>query len=208
MNIHLYLYRYIIMRTRDIDKEQLVKQKAIESIVKSGFEGFSMNKLAKACHISVATLYIYYKDRDDLIIKIAQEEGLRMAETMLQNFDTEASFEAGLRVQWENRFNYMMNNPLISVFFEQLRSSTYHAQFMETFKAHFEPAIKQFMHNALDRGEINRMSLEVYWSIAFAPLYALIRFHNEGQSIGGIPFKISDEILWATFDYVVKALKK
>jgi TetR/AcrR family transcriptional repressor of multidrug resistance operon len=195
------------MRTRDLDKEQLVKQKAIEGIVKNGLEGFSMNKLAKACNISVATLYIYYKDRDDLIVKIAAEEGMRMAEAMLKDFDTDASFEEGMRVQWKNRFNYMMDNPLISVFFDQLRSSTYHAQFMETFKEHFEPVIRRFMHNALQRGEINRMPLEVYWSVAFAPLYSLIRFHNEGKSIGGMPFKISDEVLWATFDYVIKALK-
>jgi TetR/AcrR family transcriptional repressor of multidrug resistance operon len=195
------------MRTRDIDKELLVKQKAIESIVNDGLEGFSMNKLTKACNISVATLYIYYKDRDDLIIKIAQEEGLRMAEAMLKDFDADASFEDGMRVQWKNRYKHMMDNPLIGVFFDQLRSSSYHAQFMETFKKNFEVSISKFMHNALERGEINEMPLEVYWSVAYAPLYSLIRFHNEGQSISGKPFKISDEILWATFDLVIKALR-
>ena len=55
------------MRTRDTDKEKLVIEKAIEQIVQDGFQGFSMNKLAKACNISVATLYIYYQDKDDLI---------------------------------------------------------------------------------------------------------------------------------------------
>jgi TetR/AcrR family transcriptional repressor of multidrug resistance operon len=195
------------MRTRNIDKEQLVKQMAIESIVKNGLEGFSMNKLAKACKISVATLYIYYKDRDDLIIKIANEEGLKMAKGMLKNFNVDAPFEEGLRVQWRNRYNYMMDNPLLSVFFDQLRSSSYHKQFMESFKTNFEVAIHKFMHNALERGEINEMPLEVYWSVAYSPLYSLIRFHNEGQSIGGAPFKISENILWATFDLVVKALK-
>ena len=55
------------MRTRNIDKQELVKKKAIEMLVDIGFEGFSMNKLAQACDISVATLYIYYKDKDDLI---------------------------------------------------------------------------------------------------------------------------------------------
>ena len=47
------------MRTRDTDKEQLVKQKAIELLVNDGLDGFSMNKLAKACDIAVATLDIY-----------------------------------------------------------------------------------------------------------------------------------------------------
>ncbi|MCR8560243.1 TetR/AcrR family transcriptional regulator [Mucilaginibacter sp. BJC16-A38] len=195
------------MRTRDIDKEQLVKQKAIECIVKDGMEGFSMNKLAKACKISVATLYIYYKDRDDLIISIAREEGLRMAKIMLEDFDENASFEDGLRVQWKNRYKHMMENPHLGVFFDQLRSSSYHAQFMETFKTNFETAIGNFMHNVHERGEVNEMPFEAFWSVAYAPLYSLIRFHNEGYSVGGKPFAMSDKILWATFNLVVKALK-
>ena len=101
----------------------------------------------------------------------------------------------------------MMNNPHITVFFEQIRSSSYHATFLKSFKGNFEGPVNKFMNNVLARGEIKQMPLEVYWSVAFAPLYALIRFHNEGQSVGGIPFKISDEILWATFDLVVKGLK-
>jgi len=99
------------MRTRNVDKENLVKQKAIELIVKEGLEGFSMNKLAKACKISVATLYIYYKDRDDLIIKIACEEGKLMSDTMMSEFDCEANFEEGLRAQWESRYKFLINKP-------------------------------------------------------------------------------------------------
>jgi len=195
------------MRARDVDKEQLVKQKAIEGIVKHGLEGFSMNKLAKECKISVATLYIYYKDRDDLIIKLMEEEGRKMADCILEGFDPEASFEDGLRVQWKNRFKYMMDNPLITVFFEQIRSSSYHKSFLNAFKQNFEGPINRFTKNVLERGEIREIPLEIYWSIAFGPLYALIRFHSEGHSISGAPFKMSDEVLWTTFDLVVKALK-
>jgi TetR/AcrR family transcriptional repressor of multidrug resistance operon len=195
------------MRSRDLDKEMLVRQKAIESIVNDGLEVFSMNKLARACKVSVATLYIYYKDRDDLILSIAIDEGKRMGEAMLKGFDTNASFETGLRLQWKNRCDYMLANPLVSIFFEQLRSSSYQAKFLESFKAIFHGPIKQFMENAVRNGEIQKMPLEVYWSIAFAPLYALIRFHTEGQSVGGVPFEISEKVLWATFDLVIKAFK-
>jgi TetR/AcrR family transcriptional repressor of multidrug resistance operon len=195
------------MRTRDIEKEQLVKQKAIECIVKYGLEGFSMNKLAKACNISVATLYIYYKDRDDLIIKIANEEGNKMADGMLQDFDPEASFEDGLRVQWQNRYRYMMDNPLIALFFDQLRSSTYQEEFTWMMFSKFKDTLGKFMHNVVQRGEVDEMPFEVYWSIAFSPLYSLIRFHHEGKSVGGRPFKITDELLWASFKLVIKALK-
>ncbi|MDB5001392.1 MAG: TetR family transcriptional regulator [Mucilaginibacter sp.] len=196
------------MRTRNTDKVQLVKQKAIELIVKNGLEGFSMNKLAKVCNVSVATLYIYYKDRDDLIIKVAVEEGRIMGDAMIKDFDPELPFEQGLRKQWENRYNYMITNPVMGLFFDQLRSSSYQQEFLSSFLKGFQLVVGKFMHNVIERGEIEAMPFEVYWSVAFAPLYNLIRFDTEGQSMGGKPFKMTDEILWKTFDLVVKALKK
>lgn len=196
------------MRLRDEDKVKLVKQKALETIVKYGLEGFSMNKLAKSCGISVATLYIYYKDKDDLVISIAQEEGDKMQETFLQNFDPKLSFEEGLRIQWQNRYAYNLANPFAQSFFEQLRSSAYQERFLENFKQNFKALIGEFTHNIVARGEINPMPLEVFWSMAYAPLYSLIRFDREGQNIAGKPFKMSDDVLWQTFDLVVKSLKK
>jgi TetR/AcrR family transcriptional regulator, multidrug resistance operon repressor len=63
------------------------------------------------------------------------------------------------------------------------------------------------MKNAIQRGEINPMPIEVSWSVIYAPLYNLIRFHQIGKSISGSPFVLSEEILWQTFDLVLKAIK-
>jgi TetR/AcrR family transcriptional repressor of multidrug resistance operon len=195
------------MRTRNVDKENLVKQKAIELIVKEGLEGFSMNKLAKACEISVNTLYIYYKDRDDLITKIACEEGKLISDTMTSEFDCNAGFEDGLRAQWKNRYKYFIEKPLLNSFFEQLQSSTYQQHFTQATNG-YKDMVSRFVQNAIDRGEIDDLPLEAYWAIAFAPLYTLITFHHKGQSPAGGPFKMNDKLLWRTFGLVVKALKK
>ena len=195
------------MRTRNIDKENLVKQKAIELIVKEGLEGFSMNKLAKACKISVNTLYIYYKDRDDLITKVACEEGKLVSDTMTGEFDCNAGFEEGLRAQWKMRYKYFINKPLLNSFFEQLQSSTYQQHFAEATND-YKSMVSRFVQNAIDRGEIDNLPLEVYWSIAFAPLYTLITFHHKGFNPAGELFKMNDKLLWKTFDLVLKALKK
>ena len=195
------------MRVRDEDKVRLVKQKALQSFIQDGFEGFSMNKLAKACGISVATLYIYYQHKDDLVISLAKEEGDRMGDAMIKDFDPNVSFEEGMRQQWINRYQYVVENPLSYLFFEQLRTSTYKVRFLDTFMVKFKNAISEFMHNVVERKEIKPMPLEVFWSIAYAPLYSIIRFDREGQSFGGKPFTMTDEIMWQTFDLVIKALK-
>ena len=195
------------MRLRDTKKEQLVKSKAIELIVKEGLEGFSMNKLAKACKISVNTLYIYYQDRDDLIITIACEEGKRMSEAMLDRFDPNASFEEGLRMQWRIRFDYLKDKPLLKSFFDQLQSSTYREKIAGSLTG-LTDAVRLFMQNAIARGEIVDLPAEVYWSVALAPLYSLMSFHHKQQGLNGHVFEMNEKILWTTFDLVVKSLKK
>jgi len=196
------------MRVRDVNKVELVKQKAIELLVKVGFEGFTMNKLAKSCKISVATLYIYYQDKDDLVLKIGMEEVQRMSDIMLEDFDPDSSFVDGLRQQWKNRAKCLLENPLSAQMMEQLRTSTYQQKILETFGKNFKEPLGRFLHNSIERGEIDPMPFETYWSVAFAPLYNLIRFHNEGQSMGGKPFVLNDEVLWKTFDLVANAFRK
>ena len=85
------------MRTRDELKENAVKEKALDLFVSEGFDGLSMQKLAKAAGVSPATLYIYYKDRDDLIIQLWEDEMRKMTDATLQDFNPDMSFEEGLK---------------------------------------------------------------------------------------------------------------
>src|SRR5918911_3506332 len=103
MNIHLFCLR---MRIRDEHKEKSIREKALQMIVKQGIEGFSMQKLAKAAGVSPGTLYIYFKDKEDLILQLCREAGDKMMHITLKNFDPSMSFAEGLKVQWINRAKY------------------------------------------------------------------------------------------------------
>src|SRR5437868_9623861 len=116
MNIHLSL---LPMRTRDTNKENSIRKQAIEMVVKEGLDGFSMQKLAKAAGVSPATLYIYYKDREDLIMQLWSGAFAEMATATLKNFDPSMSFRDGLKVQWMNRARFCMKNPKQMQFMEQ-----------------------------------------------------------------------------------------
>ncbi|TWF41315.1 TetR family transcriptional regulator [Chitinophaga polysaccharea] len=196
------------MRYRDENKMQAIRDCAIEMVAKNGLENFGINRLAKAAGVSPATIYIYYKDKEDLLTSISIEEGVKMTRATLKGFDPNASFREGLWVQWKNRAAFSLDNLQAAEFFEQLRNSTYKDKMREAISMEFRKSMGSFVENAVKRGEINEMPLEVYWSVAFAPLYALIRFHNEGQSLDGRKFKFSESIMKQTFDCVVKGLSK
>jgi TetR/AcrR family transcriptional repressor of multidrug resistance operon len=197
------------MRTRDEQKELTIRKKAIEMIVEQGFDGFSMQKLAKAANVSPGTLYIYFKDRDDLIIQLWEGEMKKMGDAILENFDPDASFEEGLKIQWMNRARYLIENPSSMQFMEQIKYSPYHHVSLSRLDNKFLDMMKTFAHNAIKRKELVKLPLEVYWSMAFAPLYQLVKMHITGKGMQGGPekFELDEKTMNMTLKLVLKALR-
>ena len=195
------------MRTRDENKERVIREKALKMMVKEGLDGFSMHKLAKAANVSPATIYIYFKDKEDLVAQLCMDAGKKMLDITFKNFDPSMSFSEGLRVQWVNRAKYCMKYPDQMHFLEQLRHSPYSEKLTEVMGENFKKVMGNFVTNAIKNKELVKVPLEVYWSIAFAPLYNLVKFHMTGKSIGGRKFVLSDKIMKGTFELVLKALK-
>jgi TetR/AcrR family transcriptional regulator, multidrug resistance operon repressor len=194
------------LRTRDSNKEALIREKAIEIIVNHGFDGLSMHKLAKAAHVSVATIYIYYKDREHLIQQLYTEETRKMADATLKNFDPEARFDEGLKIQWINRMNYCLENPYSMTFMEQVKHSPLIDR--STMDTRFLQAMGRFVHKAIERQELIPLPIEIYWSVAFAPLYQLVKFHIGKTGMPGRPpFILDEEKINLALGLVLKALK-
>ncbi|PZX94263.1 TetR/AcrR family transcriptional regulator [Flavobacterium aquariorum] len=194
------------MRTRDTHKEEIVKQKAIEMLVKLGIEGFGMNRLAKESGVSVATLYIYYTDKEDLIKKIGIQIGQDFFNEMVKDFSPTMPFKDGLRKQWENRARFTIKYPLNVACWELLSHSSYRDCILEKSLLDFKTIMGDFLKNAIDKKELVCMPKEVFWSIAYGPLYTLLRFHNEGKSMAGTPFTLTKEVTDEAFELVIKAL--
>ena len=197
------------MRTRDEMKESAIREKALEMVVKHGFDGLSMQKLAKAAGVSPATIYIYFKDRDDLILQLYLQEMKKMVDATLDGFDPSMHFEEGLKVQWLNRAKFCMQDPANMHFLEQIKFSPYHEAFMKKMDNTFIKTMGEFVHNAINRKELVKLPIEVYWSIAFAPLYQLVKMHMSGRGLrgGSEKFIMDEKIMNQTLKLVLKALK-
>lgn len=194
------------MRIRDENKEAAIREKAIEMIVREGFDGLSMQKLAKAAGVSPATIYIYYKNREDMVhqlFKAAQKEFANMA---LKKFDPEASLEEGLWRQWKNRSEFILKHPAYYQFFEQFRNSNL-INHQSVDMSEFRESMQQFVKNAIKRGELKKMDPEMFWAFAYGPFHALIKFHLQEKKMMSETFKLTDAKLRQALDMVIKVLK-
>lgn len=195
------------MRTRDEQKIQAIHEQAVTMIVQDGFDGFSMQKLARAAGVSPATLYIYFKDREDLILQVFARIAREMGVATLKDFDPTMPFAEGLQRQWLNRAKFCLKHSDKMHFMEQMRHSALRDRYMEFLGDDIKLAMKAFVSKAIREGELVPLPIEVFWSIAYAPLYMLVKFHMEGMSIGGKSFRFSQPMMQQTLALVLKALK-
>lgn len=195
------------MRIRDEKKICDIHRKAIEMIVSEGLDGFGINKLAKAAGVSPATIYIYYKDREDLIIQTTLRVSDVMLRESLKDFDPDMNFEDGLRKQWQNRANHFLSHPLDVEFIEKMRYSHLYDKVATHIYTSFKEVMGRFYNGAVSRKELIPLPFEVYWALAFAPLYQLIKFHTQQTTFGHKKFTLTEDIMEQALQLVLKALK-
>jgi TetR/AcrR family transcriptional repressor of multidrug resistance operon len=195
------------MRAKDENKEITIRDKAIEMIVKEGFHGLSMQKLAKAANISASTIYVYFDSREDMLNKLFFYVDDIFTKESLKDFDPKMSFEEGLWLQWKNRYRHILKYPLHFHFSEQFRNSPLirHKDIQET---RFRKSMKEFVYHAVQRKQIEDLPVEIFWSLAYGPFYTLVKFHLEDSSMTGKPFSLSDHKMKQAFALVMKALRK
>jgi AcrR family transcriptional regulator len=198
------------MRTRDEQKEEAIREKAIELVVELGLDGLSMQKLAKAAGVSPATIYIYYKDREDLLMQLYARLSHKMFDYTTRGFSPDMHFDEGMKIQWHNRAQYFLDFPLEMKFLEQCHHSPIHDRCINEDRNPYKSlrsVMKPFVQNAIQRKELVQLPFEVYWSIAYAPLYQLLKFHFQGRNHVNASFSLTGEIIDQTLELVLKALK-
>lgn len=194
------------MRPRDSQKEESICAMAVQIAVRDGLDGLTMNKLAKAAGVSPATIYIYFKDRDDMLLQVSLREELRMFEETLKDFDPKMDFETGLRQQWKNRANYFMKDAYRLRFMEQIKNTRFHEEVRKCGQSHTS-VLGEFVKNAIANKELRPLTLEVYWALAYAPLYQLIKFHVNKKGMLGRAYQLNDADFEEALQIVLKGLR-
>ena len=70
---------------------------AREVFMADGFEGASVDDIARASEVSKATLYTYFPDKKQLFLEVARAECLRQADTAIETIDRTAPVATVLR---------------------------------------------------------------------------------------------------------------
>jgi AcrR family transcriptional regulator len=115
------------MRTKDDEKKEALFQATIKLVNDIGFVSSSVSKIAKEARVSPATLYVYYKNKEDLLVSTYVDLKLDFSQAILNDLDDTLPIRDILRNVWISIFDYISNNLEYYKFMEQFANSPYSA---------------------------------------------------------------------------------
>lgn len=158
------------MRIKDQLKQDAIIAATVKLVNEIGFASSSVSKIAKKASVSPATLYIYYKNKEDLLVSTYIEIKKKMSKALLKDFDAELPLRDILENFWKNGFEFVSQNRELFQYSEQFSSSPYSDLVdHEELEKHFEPFVK-VLQKGIEQKVIKDVPFDVLVTFIFYPI--------------------------------------
>ncbi|WP_300667242.1 TetR/AcrR family transcriptional regulator [Desulfoluna sp.] len=172
------------MRPKDESKREAILNSAMVLINTYGLAHTSMSKIAREAGVSPATIYIYFENKDHLLITLYVEVKREMSRAILDSLDDDLEIRDAFRLMWENLYAYYLAYPDHFVFAEQFcNAPIVDAVEKEDAEGFFAP-FTHLIERGQDAGVLKPVSLDLLLAFAFHPLTQLAKQHvKEGTAM-------------------------
>ena len=142
-----------------------VLEGARQVFLADGFEGASVDDIARAAGVSKATLYSYFPDKRLLFMEVAHTECLRQGEEALDNVECSATPELALQEAGRRMLAFMLSDIGQRIFricvAEADRFPDLGRQFYETGPLVLRGRLRDYLATATARGELQIDDLDL-----------------------------------------------
>ncbi|MEN6317142.1 MAG: TetR/AcrR family transcriptional regulator [Syntrophaceae bacterium] len=88
-----------------------IKKSAASLFQKKGFEETRMDEIAKRAEISKATIYLYFKSKEDLFYELVQEQLTNLSQNLIEIYNKEKNQENAIRAIMESTYSFYTDAP-------------------------------------------------------------------------------------------------
>jgi len=160
------------MKLKDYTKIDLVFKATLNLIRDFGFSGITMAKIAREANIATGTLYIYFKNKEELINALYHSIEKKSNERFLDGYNPEQPFKVRLKKVWVNYLKNRIENYEESVFMEQYYHSPYITLSQKKIAEEMRAPIHEIINSGKMEGLINK---NIDTEMMFAAMIGFIR---------------------------------
>ena len=162
------------MRVKDEIKQDAIIKATVALVNEIGFASSSVSKIAKRAGVSPATIYIYFKNKEDLLVSTYVQIKTCLGTALMEDFDAnlpvrDAIFQAG-----KNLYGYISSHNELFYFTEQFANSPYTDLVdREKIEAPFKPLFDLIQHG-IEQKIIKDVPFELLFSHLYIPIFSLV----------------------------------
>ena len=162
-----------IMRTKCKEKQEALFEATVKVVNEIGFAASSVAKIANEAKVSAATIYIYHKNKEDLLVSTYLTIKRHTSRVILRGFDDKRPIREILERAWFNMFEYTMEHSHYFHFAEQFANSPYADLIdLEEVEGYFEPIIKA-LQRGIDQNLVKNVSIDILKAFIYYPIVVL-----------------------------------
>ena len=186
---------------KDEDKQAALFEATVKTVNEMGLVAASVSKIAREARVSPATLYVYYDNKEDLLVSTYIEIEKNFSRAALKDFDASLPIRDIFRNLWLAMSDHISNNYKYFQFTEQFFNSSYHALVdKEMVKEFYTPIIK-VIQKGIALKIIKDVELDILAAFIFYPVLVL---SNPRKCMD---FKLSPEGIETAFTLAWDAIK-
>ena len=164
---------YSRMRVKDELKQEALFKATIKVVNEIGFASSSVAKIAGEAGISPATIYIYYQNKEDLLVSTYVDIKKNLSQALLKNYDESRPIrDIFLRI-WKNGFAYVSKYREHFNFTEQFANSPYSELVNKAeLEKYYEPIVAVFQRGIKEK-ILKDVEFELLQTFVFHPVMIL-----------------------------------
>jgi AcrR family transcriptional regulator len=189
------------VRCKDESKVHAIYKATLALVKERGLAGITMGDISKEASIATGTLYIYFRNKDELIRALFTECRQKSACYYFEGVDTPLPFEERMKKLFRNIICFKMKNFEISAFLEQSYHSPYvHITDLKKKQKALFPLL-ELIQEGIDNKKIKDTDIELIVSYLFGITNEMVKkayFSNK---------KITDAVINEVYEMFWNGIK-
>ena len=161
------------MRTKDDQKKEALFKATVKLVNEIGFASSSVSKIAKEANVSPSTIYVFFNNKEDLLVSTYIQIKQNLATALLEDFNNTLPIRDIIKTAWFSVFNYISNNLEDYDYCEQFANSPYSEMVDREFlENEYAPIIDVFT-KGIEQKIIKDVDLSIIAAFIFNPISRL-----------------------------------
>ncbi len=183
------------------DKKEAIYYASVKLLHENGFHSTPMSMIAKEANVAAGTIYLYYKNKDDLLNNLYLEIKKKYSASLIEGVSDSMPIRDAFETVWRNSVNFKLTHIEEFSVMEQFKNSPFIKietveEGLKIFKSIFD-----LVDKAKREKVIKPLIMEVFYALFFAPAGELVKATMRNKKI------LTEETLTATFQGCWNAIK-